>query len=260
MSEYLTVYNDDGHIQVADDTPMLFLQSKSKLGNYYVETTNVKFTVDGSSATRAVYGYSVPKSTGAQAVFVSNPSNTAAMLFCNSAIPTKEESHSQMTMLDMSHLFAISGVSKGVADNFDVFIYSTNPDTNATFGLECFNENGTKIFNGTKCPLKVLNSFYEVNTGAQMWGDYRGYTSKTYNYPDRVLAFNAPISFYGGYEGKAGALYAPLAFINNHSIRTAVYNNWEFGYSNWGTRYVMMTLHPFYRSYSTHMVIDVTNY
>lgn len=256
MTEYLKVFNDDGSVQVADNTPMMFLQNKAKLGAYYVETTSVKY----SGGWHTVYGYAVPKSSSAQAVFVSNPSSTIATLFCNCANPTREVNHSTMTILDMCHLFAVSDVSKSIADNFDVFIYSSDPHNNETFGLECFDENGRKIFNGTKSPLKVLNSFYEVNTGPKIWGDYRGFTAKSYNYPEKTLAFNAPINFYGGYEGKAGNLYAPLAYINNHIIRTAVYNGWEFGYSDWGTRYIMQTLHPFYRSFSTHMVVDVTNY
>ena len=181
MSVYFESKTDTGKVQVRDDTYISWLYSKTKLSQYYKGTRYAYYHFsDGTKFTKLVSDYSSYMHTPITPTlskyqihlyelpedalcFVSNPHGGLAVHLFFTLYDLTEQTGPHY--YDFRHIgnkkyLGVANCTKEQADNLDVYIYSQgeNPYNNS-YGLECYNASGKKVFDSNRPPIKLLSGF-----------------------------------------------------------------------------------------------------
>lgn len=208
MSTYFEAKTPNGLLQISDQFPALFLKKVSKLSDYYRTTWYGSYQPNGESNQRhELYYYDITPEVGTL-LFIGNPTDIKVDLFTTTNELLEgigySNTHAQYRSHGSKHIIVVSNCTKNQADNLNVYEFTDSMNFVGNVGLECFDENGVKVFSSNAYPLKILAVHYEQhcpNTSLHdIWwaGSNFKITPKTYSYPNKELAFFCPYHGHGG--------------------------------------------------------------
>lgn len=237
MTVYFEAKTNNGDVQIRDDTYITWLYSKSKLGQYYKSTNDVKYHFYDSSYSN-YYGIVTnfnnlwnpvaPPVTSYQMhcyelpvdamCFIRNPyTDVSAHLFFALTNVTKQTGpyYYDFRPIGNKKYVGITNCTKSQADNFDLFVFSQgeNPYTN-DYGLECFDASGKKVFDSNRPPIRLLQNYnvQHVNYGNSRDLEYY-YFIQNYQTIDQTLSF----------ANKSVAVWVSLCGLVNNLVNQKQY-------------------------------------
>ena len=281
MTTYFETKTDSGSLQITDNQPMLYLLSKTNLSSYYVETANIKYQIgdNGSYATRDVHIYTLPM--GADPIFIGAPSSGTAHVFpTNIAYAFRWNHYNPYVSLGRKNVLGIANVDKSIADNMKLYTFTQgNVQSAANVGLECYDENGNKIYSIGCFPMKILYATlfthcpYQKET-AYVYGTSYTELNVTHNFSGKTIAFSCPKSayFYWGrnpMDASADLIKhkKPICLLSDGIVEMATItkidshiNPVSSGYDGDDYPIIIETVGSEGFNQTAYSIIDVTNY
>ena len=175
MTQYFEAKTATGKIQIRDDSPSIWLKSKTKLSQYFVKTVDIRCRFLGSDSYETVVNnwqrnYTVPGLTQYSMhiyelpedalCYIGNPvDNLYVHVVCNhTEVTVWGQTKYEKEYLGSKKYVGVMNCTKSQANNLDVYVYSQGKITgNSSSGLECYNSQGEKIFDSNRPPLKVVS-------------------------------------------------------------------------------------------------------
>lgn len=218
MTTYFEAKTNTGKIQIKDASPNIWMKSKTKLGQYYVKTVDIRYCFLGNDSYSIIvndwlrnytvptlsqydmYIYELPEDA---LCYLGNPDDSISVhVFCNhTEVTIWGQTKYEKEYLGSKKYVGITYCTKNQADNLDVYIFTQGKITeSSSCGLECYNAQNEKIFDSNCPPLKLLN-----NINHQHCEYANGNTLS--EYPTSYTAINRTIQT----NGKSIAVWVSLA-------------------------------------------------
>ena len=179
MTRYLESRTESGIIQIDDNDFCLQQVSVATLSAYYkaTETVSSRYYGQSSQTEQNVYVYGFPKATNT-IYALHNPSSTPVNVWFSQGYPYYYYDHSHRFNENPPreyNLFCVNSSSKSIADALEIIFYMKQGSSHSsTYGIEIFNEQGTKIFNTADRPFRIIRAGSYAPRYVQ--GYQRGYT------------------------------------------------------------------------------------
>lgn len=175
MTKYFEAKTGTGKIQIRDDSPSIWLKSKTKLSQYFVRTVDIRLRFLGSDSYETIVdnwrrSYTVPALTqysmhvyelpeDALCYIGNSVDNLNVHVVCNhTEVLAWGQTKYESEYLGSKKYVGIMNCTKSQADNLDVYIFSQGKiNGSSSCGLECYNSQGEKIFDSNRPPLKVVS-------------------------------------------------------------------------------------------------------
>ena len=261
MTRYFEAKTDSGYTQIADDELILYLRSKTSIGQYYVGTRKLKYAVnDGTYTERDVLIYSLP--IVEDVLYIGSPSSGVAHLFpTHVCYVQKWDGYNPTESLGKHNVLGIANIDKSVADAMTLYTFGQSDAPAANIGLECYNASGKRVFSSARPILKILdmNLFTHCNYGKEGDGAYKD-LDVTYIYNGKSIAFNC---CYSGFYNLYNEAHFPICVLSNGKVQLATVT--KSNYTNAGhspDNYIMAAIRECIdgANQTAYSIVNVTNY
>ena len=268
MTTYFESLTENGKIQINDNTQMLYLESKKTLGSYFVRDETVRYKlIGGQSKTYTAHCYSLPQEHDTL-IFISNPFSVLAHVWGIKPGNVYDYIDYDGVVLGMKNALVISNVDRQTADNMMIFNFKQGDAKAVNCGIECYNQDGQRVFSSDSRMMKILNSKIFNNcpygTNQQiLYPPWWNNLDETYSYNNRTIAFSCGISAYGNNDTEADGLgYWPVFILSKDKIKITMADKTVHYSPNFYEiqGYCNATQSPYIHSQTIYTVIDVTNY
>ena len=261
MTKYFEAKTDSGYTQITDDEMVLYLNNKTTIGSYYVGARKLKYAVNGGTYTeRDVHIYSLPITDNI--MYVGSPASGVAHVFpTHVCYVQKWNGYSPTSSLGKHNVLGIANVDKSVADAMVLYTFGQGGAPAGNVGLECYNEDGNRVFTSTNPIMKILymNLFTHCAYDKTWDGSYTDLNA-THTFSGKSIAYNCA---YSGFYNTRYDAHLPLCLLSggNAQMTTITRCNWtDVGHSP--DNYITAALYECLEgaNQTAYSIIDVTNY
>ena len=270
MTTYFEARTNDGILQIQDSQPLLYFLNKTNLSSYYIETKTLKYAINsGTYANHDVHIYSIPISDNP--MYIGTPSSGIAHVFpTHLRYAYRYNNYRIAESLGKHNVLGIANIDKSIADNMILYTFKQGDVPSTNIGLECYNENGERVFSSGCRVLKLLyaNLFTHCRYGDERNGNYTD-LSATHNYSGKTIAFNCTKSAYYKYQASSSDISygrSPICLLSSGKVQMATItrldeytSSMDYGYN--GTNYHHLLRYQCYDggNQTAYSIIDVTN-
>lgn len=264
---YFESINDNGSVQITDNTKMYRLKSVDRLEGYYRYQGNYTFNdTDAGNGGHTGFFYKIADDdAGSDLYFIRNPMEKYVGLWTSytGIYYTLTKPYRTYYYKELRGWWAcIHNCTKAEADNMLVYRYTTDVSANNSHvGLELFDANGDKIFSSDDKLLKIVNFTQLTHTTDTMVGWTSNWTMQqpSYNY-DKDFAVWMSQSGGGGGGGKAACMKNSHFWLNNRNCKIAWLTYWQNEHQNvqgkyWYWSSIAQEISPCTR----YVIADVSN-
>ncbi len=239
MSTYFEVKNDNGFIQINDNTAVFRLSEVSSIASKYAYSGAFTFTDYklGRYAHTGYFYHIAPEDNMSDVYFLYNPSDTPVMVNTSYYCPyytTVKPYQSHYYQSKRGWWVCVHSCTKEQADALKIVKFTNTIPTNSSFGMECFDSLGNKVFSSNITPLKIVNYSNYIHTT-----DSYVFWTSNWTMQTPKLSYSFPIGIWasqvgcGGTGGQAAG-YSKTAqfYLSRSSVEMCWMHNWENEHSN----------------------------
>lgn len=261
MTKYFEAKTDSGYTQISDDELILYLRSKTSIGQYYVGTRKLTYAVNnGTYAEHDVLIYSLPITS--DIMYIGSPASGVAHVFPSHVCYVQEwDGYNPTSSLGKHNVLGIANVDKSVADAMMLYTFGQGSAPATNLGLECYNEDGKRVFSSANPIMKILhmNLFTHCNYKSEGGGSYQD-LDVTHTYTGKSVAFNC---CYSGFYNVWNEAHFPLCLLSAGKVQMATITKSNYtraGHSpdNYITAAIRECVDG--ANQTAYSIIDVTNY
>ena len=195
-------------------------------------------------------------------MYIGSPASGVAHVFsAHVCYVQKWNGYSPTSSLGKHNVLGIANVNKSVADAMVLYTFGQGGAPAGNVGLECYNENGNRVFTSGTPIMRVLymNLFNHCAYDGTWNGTYKD-LDVTHTYSGKDIAYNC---CYSGFYNTHNSAHLPLCLLSAGKVQmtTITKCNWSEVVLN-PDNYIEAVLYECLEgaNQTAYSIIDVTNY
>lgn len=265
MTRYFEAQTNNGTVQIADDIKLLRLEQVLTLGDYFARDENVRYRIkDKSDVDYTAHCYDLPVYQNSL-LYVCNPTDTPAHVFTCSSVNVFDLHDFKITPIGLKTVVVVSNIEKSIADTFKVYVFGESVLPYCHCGIECYNENGDKVFNSDAKVLKLLNitnfKHFTFTSGADTRNpEGYQYIYKTHSYNGKTIGMWINLTSVAQWVGHYRDGFWALPILTKNSLTVTMADATYNLEANRSGYFKAAAKHFEEENYTMYSIADLTNY